>query len=75
MRKRIAGTGTALVLAITFAVMAATGIALARGDRSTATTPAETQTVIAPCNSESSRGGGFGNSVTCRIPMLVRIPE
>jgi hypothetical protein len=49
LRKRIAGTCAALLLAITFGVMGTTGIALVGGDKSTETTtttiPAETQTV------------------------------
>jgi hypothetical protein len=49
LRKRIARTGTALLLAITFGVMGITGIALVGGDTTTETTtttsPAETQTV------------------------------
>jgi hypothetical protein len=52
LRKRIAGTGTALLLAITFGVMGTTGIALVGRDptveMTTATTPAETQTVPVP---------------------------
>jgi hypothetical protein len=48
LRKRIAATGTALVLAVTFGVMGATGIALARGDGTTATTPAETEMLTVP---------------------------
>jgi hypothetical protein len=52
LRKRIAGAGTALVLAVTFGVMAATGIALAGGNASTKTTTttiqAESQTPIMP---------------------------
>jgi hypothetical protein len=52
VRKRIAGTGAALVLAITFGVMGATGVGLAVGDTSTAATmtatPAETQAATVP---------------------------
>jgi hypothetical protein len=68
LRKRIAGTCTALVLAITFGVMGTTGIALAGGDTTGTTRLAETRMVTAPSTSES--GGGFGKSPTCRIPMV-----
>jgi hypothetical protein len=61
LRKRIAGTGTALVLAITFGVMGTTGIAIAGGGTTTTASLAEAQT--------------FGNSPTCRLPMLVHIPQ
>jgi hypothetical protein len=68
LRKQIAGTGTALVLAITFGVMGKTGIALARGDSTATTSLAATQTL-------TGSGGGFGNGAACRTPMLVHIPE
>ena len=57
LRKRIAEAGIALVLAVTFGVMAATGIALAGGGGSTETTapttPAEAQMPIIPLPTQS----------------------
>jgi hypothetical protein len=57
LRKRIVGTGTALVLAVTFAVMAATGSWLAgrhatTGSKTT-TSPAGTLTVPLPVSTLS----------------------
>jgi hypothetical protein len=57
LRKRLAVTGRALLLAITFGVMGTTGIALVGGDttiETTTTAPAETQTVPVPL-----AGGGI----------------
>jgi hypothetical protein len=79
LRTRIAGAGTALVLAITFGVMGATGFALAGGDKTTATTPAASRTgaqlLTVPPRSDPGAGSGPGNIPVCRTPMLVSIPE
>jgi hypothetical protein len=75
LRKRIAGMGTAVVLAITLGVMGATGIALAGGHTTTATTPADAQIVTIPSKSKSGDCGGSGRTRICRIPMLVSIAE
>jgi hypothetical protein len=67
--------GTAVVVAITFGVMAATGIALAGGGTTTATTPADAEIVTVPSKSKSGDCSGSGHSRICRIPMLVSVAE